>query len=156
VEVAVGLTGNWLMVKGFEFVLYPFVIYKLRLVYGGIVMSLLSFVICLLTLWFYDWSKRDWLGIEAIKQLKDYGGDGWFRRQLSRLLKGGDPLACMVLSVKFDPFITTAYLRHGAFNGMTLRDWKIFVASWLIGNVYWSLACFGGVSALVWLWQKLS
>jgi len=143
------------MVNGFEFVLYPFVIFKLGLVYGGIVMSILSFIICLLTLWFYDWSKRDWLGIEAIKELKHYEGDGWFRRQLSRLLKSGDPLACVVLSIKFDPFITTAYLRHGAFSKMTTRDWKIFVASWVIGNVYWSLACFGGVSALVWFWHKL-
>jgi hypothetical protein len=154
-ELIVGYTGNWLMVKGFEFVLYPFVIYKLGLVYGGIVMSGVSFVVCLLTLWFYDWAKRDWLGIEAIKQLKDYEGAGWFRRQLARLLKGGDPLACFVLSIKFDAFITTVYLRRGAFAGMTRRDWKIFGASWLIGNVYWTFVCFGGVSALVWLWHKL-
>ncbi len=155
VEVLVGYTGNWLMVQGFEFVLYPFVIYKLGLVYGGIVMSLLSFIVCLLTFWFYDWSKRDWLGIEAIKELKDYAGDGWFRRAFAKLLKGSQTMACVVLSIKFDPFITTAYLRHGAFNGMTRRDWKIFVASWIIGNVYWSFACFGGVSALTWLWKKL-
>lgn len=119
-------------------------------------MSILSFIACLLTLLFYDWSKRDWLGIEAIKELKHYEGDGWFRRGLAWLLKKGDPFACIVLSIKCDPFITTAYLRHGAFNGMTRRDWKIFVASWLIGNVYWSLACFGGVSVLAWLWRTLS
>jgi methionyl-tRNA formyltransferase len=154
-ELIVGYTGNWLIVKAGDYVLYPFVIYKLGLLHGGIVMSLFSFLVCLLTLWFYDWSKRDWLGIEAIKQLKDYEGAGWFQRQLSRLLRKGDPVACVVLSIKFDPFITTAYMRHGAFTGMSRRDWKIFVASWLIGNVYWSFVCFGGVSALVWLWHRL-
>ncbi len=106
-ELFVGYTGNWIIVYLFDFGLYPLVIWKLGLLWGGIVMSILSFLICFLTLLFYDWSKRDWLGIEAIKELKSYEGNKWFRRQLSRLLKGSDLLACVVLSIKFDPFITT-------------------------------------------------
>jgi hypothetical protein len=31
---------------------------------------------------------------------------------------------------------------------MTGRDWQIFFASWLIGNGWWALACYGGVEAV--------
>ena len=156
VEVLVGYTGNWLMVTGFEFVLYPFVIYKLGLVYGGIVMSLLSFVVCLLTLWFYDWSRRDWLGIEAVKRLREYQGESRFKKWTATILRRGDWVALILLSLKFDPFIARIYLRQSSFDGMSKRDWKNFFLSWIIGNLYWALVCFGGVSALAWLWRKLS
>ncbi len=148
-EITVGYTGNWLMVKGFDLVLYPLVIFKLGILRGGVVMALLSFVICLLTLRFYDWSKRDWLGIEAIKGMKEYEGNHFLGRCTAWMLRRSDWLACLLLSVKTDPFITTTYLRVGAFSGMSRRDWKIFVASWFISNLYWTFVCFGGVSLLV-------
>ena len=37
-------------------------------------MMAISFLICLLILWFYDYSKRDWLGLEVAKDLKEYEG----------------------------------------------------------------------------------
>ncbi len=49
-------------------------------------------------------------------------------------------------------FIVTAYLRQGAFGGMTRRDWRIFLLSWLIGNAWWSVVCFTGLTAVQWLW----
>jgi hypothetical protein len=155
-ELVVGFTANKAQEYLFDYLLYPFVIFKLGLWRGGLVMALLSLVSCLLLLRFYDRLKRDWLGIEAVKGLKDYAGQSRFRRMAAWLLQRGEPVACLFLSIKFDPFITTLYLRRGSYNGMTRRDWKIFVASWLIGNVYWTFVCFGGVSALVWLWRKLS
>jgi hypothetical protein len=53
----------------------------------------------------------------------------------------------------FDPFITTAYMRHGSrkYNGMNRRDWATFLSSGLISNLWWwwlptyALA-YGGVS----------
>ncbi len=39
----------------------------------------------------------------------------------------------ILLSIKFDPFIVTVYLRRGRFGGMSRRDWQIFLLSWLIG-----------------------
>lgn len=117
-------------------------------------MAGLSFVICLLTLWFYDWSRRDWLGIEAVKSLRECGPDaGRFRRLLAWALERGDVVACVVLSIKWDPFITTAYLRRGAFNGMSAQDWRIFLLSWFIGNAWWALLCFVGVETLGGLWR---
>ena len=37
-------------------------------------MSLVSLLACRLTIMFYDWLQREWLGIEAIKSLKEYDG----------------------------------------------------------------------------------
>jgi hypothetical protein len=50
----------------------------------------------------------------------------------------------------------TAYLRQGAFGGMTRRDWRIFLLSWLIANAWWSVVCFTGLSAVQWVlaWRK--
>ena len=115
-------------------------------------MAILSFIICWLTMKFYDWSQRDWLGLETIKDLKTYDGPHRSGRWIGWVLRKSDPVACVLLSIKFDPFIVTVYLRRGRFGGMNRADWKNFLLSWLIGNVYWSIVCFGGVSALVWLW----
>jgi hypothetical protein len=71
---------------------------------------------------------------------------------MASLLRQSDPVACVLLLIKFDPFIVTAYLRKGAFGGMTRRDWKIFLLSWLIANAWWSVVCFTGLSAVQWLW----
>jgi hypothetical protein len=57
--------------------------------------------------------------------------------------------------IKFDPFITTAYLRHGKFSGMTKRDWTIFMSSLILGNAYWTLACYMGISLFEWGWKAV-
>lgn len=156
-ELTVGHTVNAVvMIYGFDYVLYPFAIWKLGLLRGGLCMALLSLLSCLLTLWFYDWSKRDWLGIEAAKQLFDSDSKSRWRRFLQWALAKGDLPACVILSLYADPFITTACLRRGAFNGMTARDWRIFFGSWLIGNGWWAVACFGGVQALERAWRFIT
>lgn len=156
-ELAVGLMANKLMVWAFDFFLYPFVIYRFGIIKGGIVMTFLSFLICLGTIKFYDWSKRDWLGIEAIKDLKGYEGEHQLGRFTSWILKRSDPVAFLFLSTWYDPFIVTAYLRHGAnkFNGMNSRDWKIFMGSLIFGNAYWTLAVYMGISLIEWVWKMV-
>ena len=144
--LTLGHSVNALMVYGFDYVLYPFVIWKLGLLHGGVLMSFASLLVCLLTLWFYDWSKRDWLGIEAVKELRDIEPSGSiFRRVLAWAIQKGDVAACVALSIYTDPFITTTYMRRSAYGGMKKRDWHIFFGSWLISNCWWTIACFGGV-----------
>jgi hypothetical protein len=55
-----------------------------------------------------------------------------------------------VLSVKFNAFITTALLRHGAFefNGLSRRDWGIFWLSFVATQVYWIMIIALGVEGL--------
>jgi hypothetical protein len=152
-ELALGYTVNQMMVYGFDFGLYPAAIYWQGLGWGFVTMALLSLLVCWLTLKFYDWSKRDWLGIETIKELRDYTGPRRAARWMGWVLRRSDPVACVLLSIKFDPFIVTVYLRHGRYGALTARDWRHFLLSWLIGNAYWAALCFGGVSALRWLWE---
>lgn len=157
-ELTIGLTANKFIVWGFDFFLYPFVIYHFGILKGGVVMTFLSFVVCILTMKFYDWSKRDWLGIEAIKDLKGYEGEKKIGRFTSWFLKKSEPVAFLFLSLWYDPFIVTAYLRHGTnkFNGMSSRDWKIFVSSLILANAYWTLACFMGITLVEWAWKAIA
>ena len=142
-----GYTGNFLIVVVFEYVLYPWVIYNLGKEIGVPVMWFLSFLICWFTLIFYDWAKKDWLGIEAIKEVKEYEGKNIFGRIFAYAMNKGEIPALIALSVKFDPFIAVVYLRKGAnnYNGLTKREWKIFLISWVVGNVYWSIAVLTGI-----------
>jgi len=149
----VGHTVNAIIVYSGDYVVYPLVIYSLGLVWGFVVMAILSFIGCWLTMKFYDWSKNDWLGIEAIKSLKNYEGKNLAARWLAWALRKSDPVACVLLSIQYDPFIVTVYLRRGRFGGMSGRDWRIFLFSWFIGNAWWSVVCFSGISAVEWVWK---
>ncbi|MFA6498484.1 MAG: hypothetical protein WC256_04310 [Desulfurivibrionaceae bacterium] len=153
--LGIGILADRIICYTFDFVLYPYVIWRAGLLWGGVVMALLSLIVCILTMQFYDWSKKDWLGIETIKELKVYAGESRVRRFLAWMLCRSEPVACLALSVTTDPFVTTVYLRQGKFTGMGRRDWTIFMASWLIGNIYWALACYMGISLVEWVWQAV-
>lgn len=61
-------------------------------------------------------------------------------------------MAFVALSLRFDPFITTAYLRRTAYAGLSPRDWRIFLGSVLLSNAAWALVCFGGIAAARHFW----
>ena len=156
-ELAIGLTANKILsTLAFDYFLYPFIIYKFGILRGGVAMTALSFIACFLTMKFYDWSKRDWLGIEAIKSLKEYKGNKKARHLISRIMKKGDLAAFLFLSLYYDPFITTAYMRHGAYNGISKRDWKILTGSLVLSNAYWTLACYMGITLVEWAWKMIT
>ena len=157
-ELVTGITAFKLLNYLFDYALYPFVIYKLGIISGGLVMTVLAGTINILCLKFYDWSKRDWLGIEAIKGVKGYEGESRLLEFMSGILKKSDPAAFLFLSIKEDPFITMIYLRHGShqYNGMSARDWRIFLGSVAIGNIYWTLAAYMGISVVVLVWKVFS
>ncbi len=147
-ELSTGLVAWKLYDYLFDYGLYPLVIWKLGPWRGGALMASLSLFICLLLLWTYDRLRRDWIGIEFVKGLRHYQGRSRWLQILAWLIARGDWVAFLVLSTKFGPFITTAYLRRDAFSGMSGRDWSIFMTSWLLGNLLWTMICYGGVSAL--------
>lgn len=154
-ELAVGLTAANLVGYAFDYLLYPFVIYNVGILRGGIFMTLVSFTTCITGMKFYDWSKRDWIGIEAIKEIKTYKGTRRIGRMTAWVLTKNEPVMFLFLSIKFDPFVTTAYMRHGKFNGMNRRDWTNFLGSLLVSNAYWILACYTGISLVEWGWKYL-
>jgi hypothetical protein len=157
-ELAIGLSANSLLSVLFDWLLYPAVIYWLGIVYGGVVMTLLAIFACVAMIKFYDWSKRDWLGIEALKGLREYEGNRRLGKFMSWVLTKGNIAVFLFLSVYFDAFITTTYMRHGKnqYNGMSRRDWAIFTSSVIISNACWAIAVFMGISLLEWVWKALA
>ena len=156
--VAIGLPGYSLSSQIFDYGLYPWAIWELGPWQGAALMTLLSFLICWATLLFYDWAKKDWLGIETIKALKEYAGDSHFARALRWAVNKGDAALLVILSIWTDPFVTVAYLRQGAhqYNGMSARDWRIFMLSLAISNGLWSVTLFTGMSAAEYAWTVIT
>ncbi len=161
--LGLGLLGNWAITWSFDFLLYPYVIANFGIILGGFVMTILSFIICYLTILFYDGTKKDWLGIETLKSIEDFKTKALpqfflfrFATQiynvigtvLAFLMRKSDLLLVVVLSIKFDPFITVVHIRHGAhqYNGLSARDWRVFLTSLAIGNIYWTLAVYLGIT----------
>ncbi|MEK6673090.1 MAG: hypothetical protein AABY42_06385 [Nitrospirota bacterium] len=155
-ELSIGLAAKYLSDRAFDYLLYPLVIFKLGILKGGIVMTFLAFILNIMTMTFYDWSKRDWIGIEAIKDLKTYSGKKMIGRFTSWILQRSDSVIFLFLSLRYDAFTTTAYLRRGKFNGMSRRDWMIFMGSLLISNAYWTLACYMGITLFEWGWKAIA
>ena len=168
--LGIGLLGNWAITWAFDFLLYPFVISTYGLLIGAPVMTFLSFLICYASILFYDGTKRDWLGIETIKGLEEFNSLPIPNYVIGKIfvsiinavgnatawvMKKSDALAMVILSIKFDPFITVIHIRHGAhqYNGLSKRDWKVFLVSLLIGNAYWTLAVYMGITLFEVLWR---
>jgi hypothetical protein len=134
----------------FDYILYPFVIFKTGLIYGGIIMTVLAILMCFLTLIVYDRIKRDWLGIEAIKEIEneiENKANTKIGKFISWFLRKGRWAEFIFLSLQFDAFVTTVYLRkgHRLYNGFKKSDWQVFWGSLLLSNVFWILLSFVGV-----------
>ena len=155
--LGIGLLANQAIVWGFDLVLYPAVIYKFGILRGGLIMTILSFLVCYGSILFYDWAKQDWLGIETLKGVRESNATTLIGKAVAWLLKKGDIGAMLFCSIKFDPFITVAYMRHGAYqyNGLSKRDWRIFIASLIIGNAYWTAVAYTGIKIVEILWEFL-
>lgn len=149
--IGIGLMSNALLDYSFDYMLYPYVVIKYGMLRGGLFMASLAIFICFILILLYDWSKKDWLGIEMLKEAREYHGSSRLRQWIAHIMKNHDWIAVIFLSIHFDPFITTAYMRKGInkFNGMGKRDWVIFVSSSLVSNAYWVVASFYGATVLV-------
>ena len=95
----------------------------------------------------YDWSKRDWLMVETLKELKHKSEDQGVGGLVGRVLRKGDVAAFFILSWSEDAIVVTLYLRHGVnqFNGLSRRDWMIFWASTVVSNLFWILSVFSAI-----------
>ena len=155
--LALGHTVFYTIEQVFNYGIYIPVIGFLGVFRGGLAMMVLSFFVCYGILKFYDWAKVDWLGLEVLKEIRDFGPE-WIRKLQAKSLVGkilwwpfskiilfvlwslkkGGFIAFFALSVFTDPFTTTVYFRKGSFNGLAKMDWLVFAASVLTGNIYWT------------------
>lgn len=124
---------------GFDYGLYPIALIYFGYIWGGVIMTFASVFLNLAVIRAYDWSKRDWLMLESLKELKHESrveGVGGF---VGWVLRKGDVPAFVILSWIEDAIVVTLYLRHGVnqFNGLSRRDWTIFWASTVVSNLFW-------------------
>ena len=143
--LVLGLSVNTATVIGYDWVVYPYFIWTFGVGPGFLLGIAGSIVLCLGSLWFYDLTREDWLGIETVKALRDVPVKGRIRRFFRRVATRGDPLAFLFLCLKYDAFITTVYMRRRGSHRMTPRDWKIFWGSMLLSNLWWALVVFGAM-----------
>jgi hypothetical protein len=140
--IALGQTVDFFVSRAFNYGVYSFVMIELGAFWGTVVIIPLSFLVCLAYMKMYDWIKKDWLGLEFLKEIRENGGEeNLFSKILGWALRKGDWLVMIILSMFKDSFYTTAYMRKGAnqYNGMSKREWKIFIASLIISCLWWSV-----------------
>lgn len=144
-----GLAGNAVMVYGYNFLVYPWLMGHFGFVMGWFYAVLGSIILCLATLWFYDVTKQDWLGIETIKLIRDKPPSDRMGKFFYDITNKSDVVAFIFLSIKYDPFITVVYMRRGSGNHeMSARDWKIFWAGVVVSNAWWGILMIGALTGL--------
>ena len=156
--IGLGYTFGNIFDYVFNYGIYIPVVAMLGPIKGGVVMAIISASTCFLFIKFYDWLKQDWLGIEVAKEATEYGPTRirnfnvtsrigkflwWpFSRIVLLILwaiKRGGIVAFFALSMYTDPFVATVYFRKESFSGLKKRDWMVFFASLLVGDLYWTL-----------------
>lgn len=154
-----GATTFTVVNYSFDFVLYPFVLYKIGIFYGFFLMMFLSFLFCWLYFIIYDYLKRDFLGIEYSKEkmsslIADENSVG-LKLLFVKILRQSRALLFVFLSIYFDPFVAVAFERKGNFeyNGLSPRDWRLFILSLIISNGFWSTTVFAGLSFFEFLYK---
>lgn len=147
--MAIGWSVDAIIEWFFSYVIYPYILWRFGIKIGLPIVLASSFIFCLIFFKFYKWSERDWFGIEYIKEIREYKGDSFFKSLLRDFLKMGNWAIFLFISIKYDAFKTTIYMKKdGGFTDLTQRDKTIFVTSFLIGSIFWwSTVCgvlFGG------------
>lgn len=141
-------TGLLLFDKFFEYVLFPIAILHAGLVYGTLVMMVLSFFVCWGLIGLYDTvgnrGLRDALGFETVKEVgtsirkKFRIGAGGFMGAVSKFA------AFLYLSVWHDPMTTTILLRPANSYRMDKSSWGTFLWSTMLSNASWGFVIWGG------------
>ena len=151
--LVVGWSADKISNCSFEYILYPAVIGYWGLLKGGAFMISLSVILSLLEIKLYDFLKIDWLGIEAVKGIRDGEAKSIWERITQWVMKKGDIFALVVLSIYSEPVKVTLYMRRGSnkFNGFSRRDRIVFITSVLIGNISWAVVVAGGWKIFRWL-----
>ena len=147
---------------GFDYVLYPYMLYvggegilhlagsgagnaKAGFWLGFLLLTAASLLLNLVYIRIYDWSRRDWFGIEALRHSA-------LARRLSGSSHGAFTIgaaAFVFLSIWHSPlFATLAVRSRSAEYTMGRQDWAVFGAAVLVSNAGWALLVTAGVELL--------
>ncbi len=109
---------------------------------GFAIMTPLAALMCYGWMRLYDWLKLDLFGLEALKQLRETRAvAGRWSRLIHRIARMGNLPAFLALSIQGDAMLVVVYLRDGVekYDGLSSREWRIFWASLILSNAYWTL-----------------
>lgn len=134
----VGYTFDQVMTKSYTYGVVPMLMIRYGIWEGTLLNLAISFFLCLTTIRLYDWAKKDWLGIEMLKGIREGQGGGLFQSLLSWALRRGDWAMMLVLSIFKDAFVCTVWMRKGAYEykGMDRRDWSIFTVTLFLSTLW--------------------
>ncbi len=139
----------------YDRVAYPAIMLALGDLRGGIIAGLGAMVICLAFLLHYEKTGSQWISstedvigqiIKRIRKIESYNiilkiiffiPRIFMQLSLNSVAARG-ALGFVVLSCMSDPFVTLSFFKKNR-NGLTKKDWMIFMLSGLIANVYWIL-----------------
>jgi len=148
-----GIGSYYVLTWLYDYVVVSFLLIYFGLVKGIIIVVILSMIIDFATLKFYDWLKKDWLALETLKDLEHR--KNFFGRLLNFVHNKSTFVTIVVLSLTSNAFVVTAYMRKGSslYNGLTRRDWVIFISSSLLINLYWVFAVGGGIEIVKYIYK---
>ncbi|MFA6520148.1 MAG: hypothetical protein WCT44_00920 [Candidatus Paceibacterota bacterium] len=150
-----GIGSYYVITYLYDYVVVSFLLIYLGFVEGIVVVMILSMLIDFWTLKFYDWFKKDWLALETLKDLQ-YRKN--FIGKLFNFVQNKSTfVTIVVLSLTSNAFIVTAYMRKGSFkyDGLTKRDWLVFLSSSLLTNLYWVFLIAGGIEIVKYSYQAI-
>lgn len=143
-----GIGSYYLLTWIYDYLVVSFLLIYFGFLKGIVIVVILSMAIDLATLKFYDWLKKDWLALETLKEMEHK--KNFFGRLLNFVHNKSVFVTVVVLSLTSNAFVVTTYMRKGAnlYNGLTKRDWIIFISSSLLINVYWVFIIGGGIEII--------
>ncbi len=127
--------------------------------WGSLALSIGALIINFYLLHWYAKKGIDWLGVNILEDIKKQGND-WVEKTLNqknkfivclvylpvkffgliiKALNKNDVLAFIFLSIWQDPFIATAFLRHGRIGPVTKKDYLVLLGSTIVTSLYWSV-----------------
>lgn len=141
---------NWT----FNYPIYLGTLYLVGLVWGLVILTIVSFVINMILLWVYERGKVDWIGFSFLTELEHTSKKKWYQRLVIWAHTRSQALVFILLSVYWDPFVAVAYIHRGEFvDSKRARNMKLVALSTLIGNLWWTARQGILLNVAIWLWQ---
>jgi len=150
-----GISSYYVFTYLYDYIVVSFLLIYFGFVKGVVIVMVLSMLIDLGTLKFYDWFKKDWLALETLKDLQHK--KNFWGKLFNFVHDKNTFITIIVLSLTSNAFIVTAYMRKESFqyNGLTKRDWNIFFSSSLLTNLYWVFLIAGGIEIIKYSYQAI-
>ena len=147
----------------YDFIFYPFALAYWGLVIGGVIVFMLSMFINAFVFWLYEYMRVDWLGANALRQLEEKENKSNFERLVTWMGKKKEtiweklasPVVLAALVLPIDPVIVAVHFQRQHFEGLSWRDWGLFLYASAVANVWWLIKIGLVVEAAKYIWFSI-